>query len=95
MLLGIYRDENISILRMTRAEEVGAVQSELVKKARAGLFDSRRMNLIVYNFAQEVALPESSGVLTARIFRKPSVLNFNGFRFAGSARARWATIIFP
>jgi hypothetical protein len=53
------------------------------------------MNLIVYNFAQEVALPESSGVLTARIFRKPSVLNFNGFRFAGSARARWATIIFP
>jgi hypothetical protein len=34
---------------------------EMVKKARAQLFGSWEMNWMAYNFAQDVALPGSSG----------------------------------
>jgi transglutaminase-like putative cysteine protease len=38
-----------------------AMSDEMVKKARARLFGSWEMNWIAYNFAQDVALPGSSG----------------------------------
>ena len=38
-----------------------AMSDDMVKKARARLFGSWEMNWIAYNFAQDVALPDSSG----------------------------------